>query len=748
MARHTITILLLSSLLFALSTQFSMAAEIYDYSPEFTVNSYSDFLWRFVQDVDVDDSLIYVLKKNGLEIYDGGIDYRNPELRGKLPLDRQYTTLRVSGNFAVAFRVPNEVSLIDVSSATDPEVIWTISTDKDIAGFEVADSAAYICLGFEGLAVYDLSDPSEPERVRVLSHGVHIVDADRRDDVLYVTDDFNGLFIYDISDQTDPQLLRIEFLSKQARDLDLSFDQSSLYIAYGNDGILAMDLSDPRFPRYADTLFLDFQPAHVNAASGYVAASDIVGRVHVFETQTGERIRETERLNIAGRYDLISRHGKAYLAFPNRQGDLAIEALSFGSDAIQAWSHPGSELIRSVAFTDDAIAVAGGFRDLSFWRVNAAANAEMVGNLDATTRHSEVKSLGSTLIITENSLPENTWVRFFNVLAGCCSLQIGSSHIAYSHVEGMQFESSDSGLIDLATYGKDGTTLFKIEPIVEPEGTFYLRRGVTFLDLNSTQTALEVADGYVYTYVRKGSGRIFDATFEDDYEPLTEVGSFSVNGSLYAIEIEDSLAFLGGSSGIDIRVMDGPLIGESISFALSGFTVTDIEIDTERNLLFAALAEDGIAVLDLEDILAPVVLVRVDTPGYADQVEVMEDRMLISDRYSVGVLDFYFERPGSGPILPTGFSLRQNYPNPFNNSTVIEFSIPGDAGGGGEVHLDIINALGQVVSILKSGPMSSGFHVLRWDGTNSNGERVASGVYLYRLRVGESEAVRKMILLK
>lgn len=748
MARHTTAILLLIPLLFASSVQVSVSAEIYDYSPEFTVNSYTDFLWRFVQDVDVDDSLIYVLKKNGLEIYDGGIDYRNPELRVRLPLDRQYTTLRVSGASAVVYRMPNEISLIDVSSVEEPEVVWTISTDEDITGFEIADSAAYLCFGFEGLAVYDLSDPSQPERVGILSHGVHIVDADRREDILYVADDFNGLLIYDISDQTDPQLLRIEYLSKQARAIDLSPELSRMFVAFGNDGILAMDLSDPRFPRYADTIPLDFQPTHVNASSGYVAASDIVGRVHVFEVQTGERIRETERLNIAGRFDLISRHGMAYLALPNRQGDLVIEALSIGAEPIEAWSHPGSELIRSVAFTDSAIAVAGGFKDLSFWRVDDAGNAEMIGSLDATTRHSEVKSLGSALVITENSLPENTWVRFFNVLEGCCSLQIGSSHIAYSHVEGMQFESTDSGLIDLAAFGEDGTTLFKIEPVVEPEGTFYLRRAVTFLDLNSTQTALEVADGYVYTYVRKGSGGIFDATIEEDYGPLTEVGTFSVNGTLYSIEIEDSLAFLGGSAGLEIRVMDGPLIGETMTFAVPGFTVTDMEIDTERDLLFAALAEDGIAVLDIEDVLAPVVLAQVDTPGYAEQVEFAEDRILISDRFSVGVLDFYMERPGDGPILPTGFSLRQNYPNPFNNSTVIEFSIPGDAGGSRDVHLEIVNAVGQVVSTIQSGPMPSGPHALRWDGTNSNGERVASGVYLYRLRVGDSEAVRKMVLLK
>lgn len=94
--------------------------------------------------------------------------------------------------------------------------------------------------------------------------------------------------------------------------------------------------------------------------------------------------------------------------------------------------------------------------------------------------------------------------------------------------------------------------------------------------------------------------------------------------------------------------------------------------------------------------------------------------------------------------LPTGYRLAQNYPNPFNPTTEIEYSLP----EAGMVCLDVMNILGQTVTTLVDGWQPPGSYVARWDGQNSSGEAVASGVYLYRLRAGEYTSTRKMMLLK
>ncbi len=96
-------------------------------------------------------------------------------------------------------------------------------------------------------------------------------------------------------------------------------------------------------------------------------------------------------------------------------------------------------------------------------------------------------------------------------------------------------------------------------------------------------------------------------------------------------------------------------------------------------------------------------------------------------------------KQGSELGLPTEFSLSQNFPNPFNPITVISFALPEAS----EVKLEIYNIVGQKVATLVDGQLEAGEHIVRWDGRD-----VASGVYLYRLEVGEFVETKKMILLK
>jgi len=94
-------------------------------------------------------------------------------------------------------------------------------------------------------------------------------------------------------------------------------------------------------------------------------------------------------------------------------------------------------------------------------------------------------------------------------------------------------------------------------------------------------------------------------------------------------------------------------------------------------------------------------------------------------------------------IKPESYLLSQNYPNPFNANTTIRFATPID----GKVSLKIYNVAGQLVREF-SEFKNAGYHSLTWDGNNSNGQKVSSGVYLYKLQVGEFTEIRKMTLLK
>jgi hypothetical protein len=94
---------------------------------------------------------------------------------------------------------------------------------------------------------------------------------------------------------------------------------------------------------------------------------------------------------------------------------------------------------------------------------------------------------------------------------------------------------------------------------------------------------------------------------------------------------------------------------------------------------------------------------------------------------------------GEETRLPAGYSLSQNYPNPFNPSTTFTFYIQHFT----FVILKVYNVFGQEVATLVNEVKAPGSYEVTWDAKG-----FASGVYLYRLQVGEFVATRKLMLLR
>jgi hypothetical protein len=94
--------------------------------------------------------------------------------------------------------------------------------------------------------------------------------------------------------------------------------------------------------------------------------------------------------------------------------------------------------------------------------------------------------------------------------------------------------------------------------------------------------------------------------------------------------------------------------------------------------------------------------------------------------------------------VPADFVLFPNYPNPFNPGTNIEYFLNRDT----HVRISIYDILGRQVRVLEDAVKSTGPHLSHWDGKNSMGAEVASGVYFYRLSTERSAQVRKMAKVK
>jgi hypothetical protein len=93
----------------------------------------------------------------------------------------------------------------------------------------------------------------------------------------------------------------------------------------------------------------------------------------------------------------------------------------------------------------------------------------------------------------------------------------------------------------------------------------------------------------------------------------------------------------------------------------------------------------------------------------------------------------------SQTVIPERFALYQNYPNPFNPTTTIKFELPQSE----SVRLEIFNIAGQKVATIIDAKMTAGSHDINFDA-----QKLASGIYFYRLSTPSVSLMKKMALIR
>jgi hypothetical protein len=113
-------------------------------------------------------------------------------------------------------------------------------------------------------------------------------------------------------------------------------------------------------------------------------------------------------------------------------------------------------------------------------------------------------------------------------------------------------------------------------------------------------------------------------------------------------------------------------------------------------------------------------------------------------RLLLGTPDYAQENLVAAASIPDEFRLEQNYPNPFNPETTIRYSLDQPA----QVRLEIYNLLGERIATLVDEHQNSGSYVVQWQAKDDFGQKLASGVYIYRLITENHKKAKKMILLR
>jgi len=216
---------------------------------------------------------------------------------------------------------------------------------------------------------------------------------------------------------------------------------------------------------------------------------------------------------------------------------------------------------------------------------------------------------------------------------------------------------------------------------------------------------------------------------------LDSVGIWVLGGKTADTYISDAIYFgykAGGITGLCNTTTNGPVIGAIVS-AISGSKIKNTEATDVNGYYTLAGLEPG------------QYNVHIYKAGVMDTVisDVVVRWGKVTDIGPVtGVAG------GKPDVAVSTFALHQAYPNPARGFCNINYQIPSNS----RVELAIYNVLGQKVKTLVSGNKSAGSYSIKWAGDDSRGQKVANGIYIYRLQMNSGTenktATKKLVLLR
>lgn len=234
----------------------------------------------------------------------------------------------------------------------------------------------------------------------------------------------------------------------------------------------------------------------------------------------------------------------------------------------------------------------------------------------------------------------------------------------------------------------------------------------------------------------------------------------------YSVGIINTFPIEGGRTGrrlavnpeINVSVHDGYIVFESqqmetiygldITIPLTGnLTLGEVEFNEALQDYITAVnpTEESykVSMATAEPIDNAEMILRI--PYTIDEAEEVNINVKINANEFNYLLDLLPLDGEDDEIIPLVNAVSQNYPNPFNPDTKIELSVKETA----QVKVQVYNMRGQLVRELLNETLESGIHQVTWNGRDRANRAVSSGMYFYRVVIGnEFTQTRKMMLLK
>ena len=652
--------------------------------------------------------------------------------------------------------------VVDISDPTAPHIraqtLIPAGTAQQVC---VSGQHAYVTRGDAGLSILDLSDPDTSVLVAQVtvpgwSYAVAVADS-----LLWLGGSDTVLRAYNVATPTSPTLVS----SYPCPDwiMEIVVLDTLVFAACDDSGLYIFDAANPSAP----VLIGRF---NANAGLTALAVHDGFAFLGHYRGMTVVDVRNPttpvtlDSLNIFGyKPGITAQSSTVYLATGS---GLRVVDVADPTDITLSATYDVGSAVTDVALADTLAYLAIFNYSLEVINVTVPASPTFVSHIKQANRIGDVAVSGSTAYVAAytdglwamdlsvapgfsrrsqwGASRQINWVRIYDTLAyvggndSLYILSIANPDSPYM-VGALPGSTGHVTVVDTLAFVCAGSSGLRIFDISDPTTPLFLGS----YDTPGGAHESAVLNGVAYVADHAGGLQVIDVS--DPTAPLF-LASSPTSGGARAVIARDSLVFLAddhfGLMVYNVAVPQVPALIGSLPISPGLFALSE-----GSHILFGALpVEGGVYAIDAGDPSNPRLVAQYTTPGYAVAIEAVADTVYVGDISGLLVLG-YVSPTGvveSLGHLPSDFGLLSNYPNPFNPSTTLRYWVESPS----QVELTIHNLLGRKVKTLLNAVQPSGWHQIEWNGQDSRGEEMPTGVYIGILRSGSDQVSRKLLLLR
>jgi hypothetical protein len=692
---------------------------------------------------------------NGLWVIDIS-DPTNPLPAGSYSTHDEVHSVAISGDYTFMAVGRDGLQVIDISDPTNPSLAGSCDTPGFAFGVAISGDYAYVADYEYGLQVMDISDPTSPSIAGSCDTPGLAQYVSISGDYAYVADSYDGgLQVIDISDPTDPSLAGSYDTPGYAHSVAVSGDY-----AYVADGyyLLVLDISDPTSPSLAGSCSASGNAFAEVAFSGdyaYVACREYGLQVIDISDPTNPSLAgscdtpgSAYGVAVAGDYAYVTDYSyglqaiwilqRLVITADNRAQSTEINSLDYDIG-----------LTRLVSAQTDSIrweVSANGGTDWQEVLPDASWNIVTVPGNDFRWRSTHVYSHPFVNPTCSNLVID--WMSTFAIVDSITDISNDQGRqvsISWTR-SGYDYAGSPTLITEYAIYRRIDHDLTCSRQSASGDDNEMLggREG----DENVQSLAYPPGDWDYITTVPANCEDTYAAVVPTLADSTITEGMYYTTYFVRARTASPAVCFDSyPDSGYSVDNL-APTVPQGFSVAYNSGGGTDLAWDVCEDEDFQYFRIYRSESEDFEPSSETLVHMTAET----NWLDTIEEGWRY--HYRITAVDFSGNESDAAsagtvtgddtPALPQAFALYQNAPNPFNPATTIRFDLPVRS----PVKLAVYNVKGELIRVLLDREIEAGPREIRWNGRDSIGRAVASGIYFYRLDAPAFRESRKMILIR